>query len=675
MARPYKWTCHAHELLSSAARDCSGSVRSWSRRVGIGLFDGGSCPLGGATVARETLGPHGTGDRRPACGFSPFTITPTSDDSAAKLGSGLQASLVVQLVIVVEPEQVRMLNDEATLTDDLGREGFVETLATVLLEAETPLVVALYGPWGSGKTSMMKQLQKALKESHGVASSQVETVWFVPWENSRDNQPGVGLLLAIRRDLHIESVRVDQALKAIALAVADEVRLPYLGLSLGRVRNNYRQLAEQDVERRSEQALLRKHFKDVIAIARGGDNGQRKLVVFIDDLDRCQPSTAIAVLEALKLYLNLDGCIFVLGIDRQPIEAAIAEEYKNLDIAKESYLDKIVQLPFTIPALKKEHVDAYVAVRLPEHLRDCQHMLSLAAPDNPRQLKRTMNALLLLDRIAAASFPHRDSRILCAVAIMQNSAPDLYQHLRRRPKDWALVVPAGIESPELSARADWLDASLSGSDAREALSAALLLLRRLLSSSSMGVVDVQPYIELSEQIGVRSSAAERSERDDYRDRVRDRDRDEYRDRDRDRDRDEDRDWGRDRDRDRDEYRDEDEYRYGYRDEWRDRAEWVDQRAAARIDEAIPGYTRDLDDQKRKLGPDHPDTLAAQSNLASAYQAAGRLDQAITLYEHAVADMTLILGPDHPAAQAAAVQLRSLSRRRGRDRNGDPPENG
>jgi tetratricopeptide (TPR) repeat protein len=499
-----------------------------------------------------------------------------------------------------------VLCDEATLRDELGRGRFVQTLRQVLLEAETPLVVAIYGPWGAGKTSMMMQLQAALKENEGAAA-QVRTVWFVPWEHSRDNQPGVSLLLAIRRDLELDDVRVNQALRAIAQAITDDVRVPYIGLSLGRVRSNYRELAEQDVERRSEQALLREHFKKVITVAREAKDGPKKLVIFIDDLDRCQPATAIAMMEALKLYLSLPGCIFVLGIDPELIQAAIASEYASLGIAKESYLNKIVQLPFTIPALSREEVNAYVAAHLARHLSDCQQILTLAAPDNPRLLKRIINTLLLLDRIARISFPNRDSRILCAVAVIQNSAPELYQHLRRRPEDWALVVPAGTDPQVPSARPSWLDAMLSGSDTREALSAALLLLRGLLGSSSAGVVDIQPYIGLSERVTGQPAAAAPVET----------------------------------------------------------PEQLNQQAVARIDEAIPFYEQALRDREREFGLDRPETLAAQSNLANAYQAAGRVDQALTLYQETYDNMVRLLGADHPETLAAKSSLAFASQAAGR----------
>ncbi len=70
------------------------------------------------------------------------------------------------------------------------------------------------------------------------------------------------------------------------------------------------------------------------------------------------------------------------------------------------------------------------------------------------------------------------------------------------------------------------------------------------------------------------------------------------------------------------------------------------REAGRLDEAIPLLERSFADSERILGPDHSGTLAARSNLAGAYRVAGRLDEAIPLFERSFADSERILGPDH-----------------------------
>ena len=69
------------------------------------------------------------------------------------------------------------------------------------------------------------------------------------------------------------------------------------------------------------------------------------------------PPETLALLEALKLYLNLDGCVYFLGVDREALERSVRYHYKDTEISETSYLDKIVQLPFTIPPVAPESMD------------------------------------------------------------------------------------------------------------------------------------------------------------------------------------------------------------------------------------------------------------------------------------------------------------------------------
>ena len=78
------------------------------------------------------------------------------------------------------------------------------------------------------------------------------------------------------------------------------------------------------------------------------------LVVFIDDLDRCLPAKMVQVLEAVKLFLDKKGCIFVLGADTGIVQQAILKHYADAGVTGESakdYLDKIVQLRFELPPI------------------------------------------------------------------------------------------------------------------------------------------------------------------------------------------------------------------------------------------------------------------------------------------------------------------------------------
>jgi predicted KAP-like P-loop ATPase len=76
-----------------------------------------------------------------------------------------------------------------------------------------------------------------------------------------------------------------------------------------------------------------------------------KLVVFIDDLDRCKPEKAAEIFEFIKVFLDIPGIVFILGLSDKVIERALRERYRYLegDFSASDYVKKIVQLPVDIP--------------------------------------------------------------------------------------------------------------------------------------------------------------------------------------------------------------------------------------------------------------------------------------------------------------------------------------
>jgi len=93
-----------------------------------------------------------------------------------------------------------------------------------------------------------------------------------------------------------------------------------------------------------------------------------RILVVIDDLDRCEPQKAVEVLQAVKLLLNFDSFIVSLGIDARVITRAVEEHYKNMlgptGASGYEYLDKIVQIPFRIPQPSPEELKVFIARQL-----------------------------------------------------------------------------------------------------------------------------------------------------------------------------------------------------------------------------------------------------------------------------------------------------------------------
>ena len=138
----------------------------------------------------------------------------------------------------------------------------------------------------------------------------------------------------------------------------------------------------------------------------------KPLVVIIDDLDRCLPEQALQVLEAVKLFLDVDNCVYLLAVDREVVEKAISVRYKDLltiagemgDHSKnlvtflgENYFEKIIQLPVLVPSLSEQQVRDFLSELYDDpDVKSCIDIFAIGLPKNPRKIKNTLQIFLFL---------------------------------------------------------------------------------------------------------------------------------------------------------------------------------------------------------------------------------------------------------------------------------------
>ena len=186
----------------------------------------------------------------------------------------------------------RIDSDAPTERDELGRHELLNALTRIVHKrATTPMVIALYGAWGTGKTSLLMQLRRQLDpgydRSGGDGDRLAKTVWFDRWMHQFDDSPALGMLHSAVDQLGIGSQRnVQLALSKIAFAMAEDIQVPFIG-SVGKLLKIREELAEDDFNRREERARLKQHFYEVLRAT--GASDEQRVVFFIDDLDRCQP--------------------------------------------------------------------------------------------------------------------------------------------------------------------------------------------------------------------------------------------------------------------------------------------------------------------------------------------------------------------------------------------------
>jgi predicted KAP-like P-loop ATPase len=108
-------------------------------------------------------------------------------------------------------------------------------------------------------------------------------------------------------------------------------------------------------------------FKDIIKLV---NNKDKPIVIVIDDLDRCLPEKALHILEGIKLFLDIEPCVYLLALDREFIEKIVLSKFKGLRIDKDSvrklsegYIEKFVQLQIAVPPVDKSVAKNFIKDR------------------------------------------------------------------------------------------------------------------------------------------------------------------------------------------------------------------------------------------------------------------------------------------------------------------------
>jgi hypothetical protein len=421
------------------------------------------------------------------------------------------------------------------------QEHFRDASADPLRKGEA-FVVGVFGEWGSGKSTVLDAIggafdnrPPALADAPGSTPRAEVTlkVEFNAWRFEREEHLLIPLLKTIQRtlDLYIESLRQQETEQASAVAnaakkLADPAtwkwllgRAQLLGActialtrmvkfkagipGLGEVEINPDEAlkaAQQQIDRAAKltsktptERPLESLYYDLYAhlrkLTRGldeQDKSKLNFVFLVDDLDRCLPEKAVEMLEAIKLFLDVEGCAFVLALDDEVIERGIAHRYRDYlrpvaglarDGQRESadhtdefsnhfsgagappitgheYLEKIVQLPFRLPRWSKREVREFLPARYRDFLArwssaPMDPLLTSSAPTTPDPWlldliveavppmpRNLVRAIELLEFTRAVAIDRKlgdklHAYPLAQLVLLQLFAPQCFRFLRR----------------------------------------------------------------------------------------------------------------------------------------------------------------------------------------------------------------------------------------------------
>lgn len=412
-----------------------------------------------------------------------------------------------------------MWKDSETELDFLDFDYLIKTLMDIISDdALLPSSIGVYGDWGSGKSSLIKMSMAELEKDKGTICLNFNGWLFEGYEDAKTALLG-SILDVIKKERKLEakaltcitqlykSVDKLKLLKTGAKYGADFFLTGGIGAMvdmgingiLSKIKDNVASEDRQSIidglesknvisaiqdelnnqELREDITKFQQHFGELLE-----ETAIKRLVIFVDELDRCSPDTILETFEAIRLFLFVGNVAFIIGADERHITYAVKRKFEKIeghqiDIGKE-YLEKIIQYPLRIPRLNAKEVEFYITClffekelsaedfaevisflrnkkrekfldfnlnytmlnkalpHIAEQVKECmviaRQLSSVLAEElngNPRHCKRFLNSLAMREKMAKYTGVKLDRKVLAKLMLLEYFKASLFRKIAK----------------------------------------------------------------------------------------------------------------------------------------------------------------------------------------------------------------------------------------------------
>lgn len=364
-----------------------------------------------------------------------------------------------------------------------------------------PATIGVYGDWGSGKSSLIKLAINDFEENEDIVCLNFNAWLFESYEDAKASllgsildkiceektltQKATDIVNGLYKSIDklklfkksflfgMDIATTGGLFSALSILLKESVKEDHTKIK-DKIKENIKdEMKENSI--RNDIKEFRKQFDDLLE-----ETKIDKLIIFIDELDRCSPDTILSTLEAIRLFLFTGNTVFIIGADERQIAYAVKNKFKEIkgqeiDIGKE-YLEKLIQYPIRIPRLNSKEMEFYMICLLlqkkleldkfaelidylnnekrerfldfnvdyellanfdkdiADDTRDeitiakqLSPILSAGLNGNPRQCKRFLNSLSMREKMASFRNVDLDRKVLAKIMLLEYFKPVLFE--------------------------------------------------------------------------------------------------------------------------------------------------------------------------------------------------------------------------------------------------------
>ncbi len=244
--------------------------------------------------------------------------------------------------------------------DKLERSHLCSILTDVVsFYGQSGCVLALGGEWGSGKTTFVKMWRQALNNKG------FKTLYFNAWASDYTEDPLIALIAELS-ELSADNSTINKIAAGAVRIGASVLTTTLKGVlkktigidtdAISDVIDETFDIGKECLKKFEEQKTTLEEFKENLRNYIAENAGVHPVVFFIDELDRCNPHYAVAVLERIKHLFEIPNIVFVLAVNKKELSNAIQGYYGSSRIDSDEYLRRFIDIDFILP---KPKLDAY----------------------------------------------------------------------------------------------------------------------------------------------------------------------------------------------------------------------------------------------------------------------------------------------------------------------------